>query len=156
MSGHTLAQMPHCLHCWGEFTTTFPVSRNAKTSAGQNDTHRPQFLHHGSKISTGSVLILSGKGTCFFRRAGRESIISAVIFFCRLAPGSFPKPGFLPAIAPPPSWTLRGTVHALSRLRSAPSGGSDGLRFLRDTGFAALSYLYHLRVVPSRQFLAGT
>lgn len=98
MSGHKLAQMPHCLHLSGNFTTTFPVSSEANTSAGQKVTQRPQFLHHASKISIGSVRIFSGKATLFFRRVGRGDVACAVVSFSLTMFSPATKPGF---ISPP-------------------------------------------------------
>lgn len=98
MSGHRFAQIPHCLQFSGFLTVTFPVSRKANTSAGQKATHNPQFLHHASKISIGSVLILSGNGTFFFRRAGREVVVSAVTLFSSITPDLPRKKTNSPAI----------------------------------------------------------
>ena len=134
MSGQRLAQMLHCLHCSGDFTMTFPVSRKANTSAGQKATQRPQFLHHASKISIGSVLSVSGKGTRFFRREGRDFVTSADTFF-RTFTGrlshqkqqSFPRP--------------RGR-------RSACPTWSDTLMHFPPIRV----YLYHLCPSPSRDF----
>ena len=104
MSGHKLAQIPHCLHFSGNFTTTFPVSREANTSAGQNATHRPQLLHHASKMSIGSVRILSGKGTFFFRTVGRDTVACAIFSFSLTM---FYPPQNPASIRPPPGRALQ-------------------------------------------------